>query len=176
MSLSVVSINLLVEEVAVTTPKADRHVAGPIFGRSMTSVRAPRSAVLRKLARVVQSSAAEPVEVVHGSERAVLPPELVEMLSAALRGLESGEQITLVVGSADAAEVLTSQQAADLLNVSRPHVVKLASTGRLAHTRVGNRHRFRREDVLAYADAESIRRDRVLTALQPGGGYTADDF
>lgn len=160
----------------MTTPKVEHQAAGPVFGRSVTSVRAPRAALVRKLARVVTSSAAEPVEVVHGSHRAVLPPELVEMLGEALRGLESGEQLTLVVGSAHADEVLTSQQAADVLNVSRPHVVKLANTGLLPHARVGNRHRFRLGDVLAYADAESARRDKVLAALQPAGGYTADDF
>lgn len=160
----------------MTAPKLEHQAAGPVFGRSVTSVRAPRAALVRKLARVVTSSAAEPVEVVHGSDRAVLPPELVEMLGEALRGLESGEQLTLVVGSAHADEVLTSQQAADVLNVSRPHVVKLANTGLLPHARVGNRHRFRLRDVLAYADAENARRDNVLAALQPAGGYTADDF
>lgn len=160
----------------MATPKIAQFTAGPVFGRSVTSVRAPRDAVLRKLAKVMASSAAAPVEVVHGSARAVLPPELVEMLDAALRGLESGEQLTLVVGSADADQVLTSQQAAELLSVSRPHVVKLANTGTLPHVRVGNRHRFRLGDVLAYAEAESVRRDKILAALQPEGGYTADDF
>ena len=113
----------------MATPKIAQFTAGPVFGRSVTSIRAPRDAVLRKLAKVITSSAAAPVEVVHGSARAVLPPELVEMLDAALRGLESGEQLTLVVGSADADQVLTSQQTAELLSVSRPHVVKLANTG-----------------------------------------------
>lgn len=160
----------------MTTPKIELIADGRGLGRSVTSVRAPRAVLLRKLARVVTSSASEPVELVHGSDRAVLPPELVEMLDTALRGLESGRQLTLIVGSPDADEVLTSQQAADVLNVSRPHVVKLANTGLLPHTRVGNRHRFRLEDVLAYAGAQSARRDKVLTALQPAGGYTAGNF
>jgi excisionase family DNA binding protein len=160
----------------MTLPKRPQPTAGPVFGRTVTSVRAPRTTALRKLLLVVTSADPEPVEVVRGSARAVLPPELLALLHAVLRGLESGEALTLVVGSADPEQVLTSQQVADLLNVSRPHVVKLANTGVLPHVRVGNRHRFRFADVLSYAEAESARRDQVLAALAPEGGYAADDF
>lgn len=156
--------------------RIEQLAAGPVFGRSVTAVRAPRAALLRKLASVMTSAASDPVELVHGADRAVLPPELVEMLGTALRGLASGEPLTLVVGAADPEQVLTSQQTADLLNVSRPHVVKLANSGTLPHLRVGNRHRFRLADVLAYAAAESERRDKALAALQPAGGYATHDF
>nr|WP_246401819.1 helix-turn-helix domain-containing protein [Jiangella mangrovi] len=71
---------------------------------------------------------------------------------------------------------LTSQQAADLLNVSRPHVVKLARTGELPHRMVGNRHRFDLEDVLEYERRQREVRDRALAAIVPEDGYTAEDF
>ena len=72
--------------------------------------------------------------------------------------------------------VISSQEAADLLNVSRPFVVKLADTGQLAHHMVGNRHRFSLVDVLAHAEHMRTERTEALAALAPAGGYTAEDF
>jgi excisionase family DNA binding protein len=72
--------------------------------------------------------------------------------------------------------MLTSQQAADLLNVSRPHVVKLARDGRLRHVRVGNRHRFRLEDVLEFQQDESNRRQELLASMEPDDGFRPDDY
>lgn len=72
--------------------------------------------------------------------------------------------------------VMSSQEAADLLNVSRPFVVKLAKTGRLSHRMVGNRHRFDLADVLAYAEKMRTERSEALAATAPAGGYTAEDF
>ncbi|MEV8375600.1 helix-turn-helix domain-containing protein [Kribbella sp. NPDC056861] len=71
---------------------------------------------------------------------------------------------------------LTSQEAADLLNVSRPYVVKLAREGRIAHRLVGNRHRFLLSDVLAYERGQRLEREQALTALAPDDGYVDGDF
>ncbi|HUO38419.1 MAG TPA: helix-turn-helix domain-containing protein [Mycobacterium sp.] len=56
---------------------------------------------------------------------------------------------------------LTTQQAADLLGVSRPTVVRLIKSGELAAERIGNRHRLVLDDVLSYggpADSASTTR------------------
>ena len=45
---------------------------------------------------------------------------------------------------------LTTQQAADLLHVSRPHVVKLIDTGQLAGHKVGAHRRLYADDVFAF--------------------------
>ncbi len=71
---------------------------------------------------------------------------------------------------------LTSQQAADVLNVSRPHVVKLAKQGVLPHRMMGNRHRFLASDIGDYRQREAARRSKVLAALAAESGYGADDF
>jgi excisionase family DNA binding protein len=71
---------------------------------------------------------------------------------------------------------LTSQEAADLLNVSRPYVVKLAREGRIAHRLVGNRHRFLLYDVQAYEQGQRLEREQALASLAPDDGYADGDF
>jgi excisionase family DNA binding protein len=67
---------------------------------------------------------------------------------------------------------VTSQEAADLLNVSRPYVVKLARDGVLAHHRVGNRHRFTLADVLDYRDQMRTVPEEALAEVASTDGDT----
>jgi excisionase family DNA binding protein len=71
---------------------------------------------------------------------------------------------------------LTTQQAADLLNVSRPHVVKLIKEGKLQAHKVGTHHRIGLHALLAYkrgrdADAHEALSELVAHAQELGLGY-----
>lgn len=117
------------------------------------------------------------VVIGRGDRRVSLPRTLLEGLAAlgkVFEALDRGPSVT-VVADDDQAE-LTSQEAADLLNVSRPYVVKLARDGVLAHHRVGNRHRFMLADVLDYRDQMRVIREKALAEIAPADGYTASDF
>jgi excisionase family DNA binding protein len=60
---------------------------------------------------------------------------------------------------------LTTTEAADLLNVSRPHLVKLLKQGDIPHHKVGSHHRVYRKDVLSYKNEQRERAEDALQAL-----------
>ncbi|MBI4942795.1 MAG: helix-turn-helix domain-containing protein [Actinobacteria bacterium] len=72
-------------------------------------------------------------------------------------------------------EELTSNEAAALLAVSRPHVVKLAKTGALPYRMVGTHHRFKRSDVERYEVVQAARRDALLASVMVDE-YLPGDF
>lgn len=62
-------------------------------------------------------------------------------------------------------ETLTTTEAADLLNVSRPHLVKLLKQGDIPHHKVGSHHRVYRKDVLSYKEEQRQTAEDALQAL-----------
>ncbi|WP_312240597.1 helix-turn-helix domain-containing protein [Pantoea sp.] len=60
---------------------------------------------------------------------------------------------------------MTTQEAADMLNVSRPTLIRLLDNGELPFHRTGNRRKIRFTDVLAYRDRLHADRLKVLDEL-----------
>lgn len=79
-----------------------------------------------------------------------------------MAALHAGKAVTIAPQSM----TLTTQQAADLLGVSRPTVVRLIKSGELAAERIGNRHRLVLDDVLAYREAAGSARTTRLPRAQ----------
>lgn len=77
-----------------------------------------------------------------------------------MAALHAGKAVTIAPQSM----TLTTQQAADLLGVSRPTVVRLIKSGELAAERIGNRHRLVLDDVLAGRPAGSASTTRLPRA------------
>lgn len=102
---------------------------------------------------------AEPGELV--ALQLSLPPFAARLLLDALTALAEGHAVTVVPVPAE----LTTQEAADILNVSRPYLIKLLDERKLPHRRVGNRRKVMLEDVLRFKRRDDQARQSVLDEL-----------
>jgi len=98
-----------------------------------------------------------------------LPRPIYDALVLVAESLASGKGVTVAPES----QMLTTQQAADLLGVSRPTVVRLTDAGELASERHGNRRRIRLGDVLEYR--ERRRRHQYETLAATGVDLNHED-
>ena len=97
-----------------------------------------------------------------GEEETIeLPAGAVSLLQAILEDMASGRAVTIVPQNAE----LTTQQAADFLNVSRPFLVQLLEQKKLPFRMVGTHRRIRFEDVLRYKENTDAERRKVLDQL-----------
>ena len=101
-----------------------------------------------------------------------LPTGAVSLLVHALEAMAAGRGVTLVPEHAE----LTTVQAAQVLNVSHPYLIKLLDGKAIPHRRVGTHRRVRMEDVMAYKSAIDREREEVLDRLtreaqEDGMGY-----
>lgn len=94
-----------------------------------------------------------------------LPPSLGHLLLDLLTHVANGEMVTFVPYGAE----LTTQQAADILNVSRPFLVKLLKSGDIGHHKVGSHRRISVSDLLEYKVRRDQNRSDGLTELQSLG-------
>lgn len=102
----------------------------------------------------------------------VLPPSVARALVDVLTDMAEGRPVS--VASSD--EELTTREAAELLNVSRPHLVKLLEEGEIPFHKVGTHRRVYREDVLEYKarqreEAEEAMQNLTDQAQELGLGY-----
>lgn len=90
-----------------------------------------------------------------------LPPSALRLLKQILDQFEQGNAVALTTVNTE----LTTQQAADLLGVSRPYVVKLLEQGELPFRKVGVRRRLQLHDVLIYKQQQDQHRRQALDEL-----------
>jgi excisionase family DNA binding protein len=104
-------------------------------------------------------------------ETIAIPESVFYVLERVVDVMARGDAITVVpVGKEH-----TTQQAADLLNISRQYLVRLLEGGKIPFTKTGKHRRLRMEDVLAFkAQRDRDRKAALdeLTALsEEFGGY-----
>ena len=102
----------------------------------------------------------------------VLPAGAVQLLGTILTEIARGNSVTAVAVQAE----LTTQQAADLLNVSRPFLIKLLDQGDIPHHKSGSHRRVASKDVLDYKRKTDEHREAVLAELaELGQELDSDD-
>ena len=103
----------------------------------------------------VRSEGAEPERTVK------VPREAFDLFLEILGQMANGNAVTIVPVYAE----LTTQQAADLLNVSRPYLVALLETGKLQFRKVGKHRRVLFAHLAEYKKKDEERRRQVMQEL-----------
>ncbi len=98
-------------------------------------------------------------------EEVVLSPKLAQLFIDVLRFIAQGDAVTLIPVS----KLLTTQQAADILNVSRPHLIKLLRSPDnpegIPFEMVGRHRRIRATDLFEFKRRRDEERERALDEL-----------
>lgn len=117
----------------------------------------------RRLARLLPDDAG-PLRLVTDDSRhqtISFPPGALRVFVEVLAQLGQGRAVTLVPQRAE----LTTQEAADYLNVSRPYVVGLIEQNRLPARKVGTRRRVAFEDLVRFDEQDRATRRAALDEL-----------
>ena len=97
-----------------------------------------------------------------GREESIpIPASLYRLLQDILTNMAQGNAITLVPLQAE----LTTQQAAEILNVSRPFVIQLIETNQLPHRMVGTHRRVLFKDLMEFKRRNQEARMKTLQEL-----------
>jgi len=151
--------------------------------RRMTPIAAPpeQRAQVAALSRAMEGMVQAPTRrapkcqlVGPGGEAVSIPESVFYVLERVAEVLACGDSITVVpVG-----KEVTTQQAAELLNVSRQYLVRLLDEGRIPFRKTGKHRRLRIQDVLAFKEKRDRDRRAGLRELsqvtQDLGGYDAE--
>jgi excisionase family DNA binding protein len=94
-------------------------------------------------------------------EQLTLPAEVFEVLRDVVEAMAHGQAVTI----APVHQRLTTQEAADLLGISRPTLVKLLESGEIPFEQPGRHRRVRLADVFAYRERASVERRAALDRM-----------
>jgi len=107
-----------------------------------------------------------------GGKETELPETVVHVLRQVVHAMARDQAVTVVPVD----KQLTTQQAADMLNVSRPYLIQLLDEGELPYTKTGTHRRIRLDDVLAYRKQRDAKRREALRLLTEEGQATGNYF
>jgi excisionase family DNA binding protein len=90
-----------------------------------------------------------------------IPTKAISILFEILSNMAEGKSITLIPSDA----TISTQHAADMLNVSRPHIVKLLETGVIPFRKVGSHRRIELNDIVQYEKKLKAVKEKNMSIL-----------
>ncbi|ACP22964.1 putative excisionase (plasmid) [Sinorhizobium fredii NGR234] len=143
--------------------------------KTSRAIPAPERSAAARIASLLQAHSKKregAVQVIDADgERLELPNVLAEVMYRAAELLAEGRPVTVLPDE----EMLSTQAAADILNVSRQYLVRLVDSDELPAEKVGSHRRLKAADVAAYKVARDAKRasalDRLTSLSEDVGGY-----
>ena len=138
-------------------------VLSPVQAEGEDAVIARDALVLVRKALAAHRDIHEPVRltVEEDGETVTVPRAAVDLLVAVLANMAAGQGVSLVPAHAE----LTTQQGADLMNVSRPFLVRLLQAGDIEYRLVGTHRRIKAASLLDYMRRDAAQRRKVADEL-----------
>ena len=117
--------------------------------------------LLEKIERTLANATS--VSLLVGSEEVAieLPVAIVQMIQQMVHHMARERTVFLI----PMGPTLTTQEAAEILSVSRPYVIKLLETGKIPFTKVGVQRRIRIDDVLNYRKVRGAEQEAALAEI-----------
>lgn len=138
---------------------ADTSASGPSLPTDDEASLARESS--RLLAACIGSGPTAKLHVIDGNDNIVVPVRALRMLVDILAQMGEGRGVCILPVKAE----LTTQQAADFLNVSRPYLVSMLERNEIKFRKVGKHRRVLLEDILAYKKEAKKRQEAALQEL-----------
>ena len=159
-------------------PVSPRTSSGKKQPRSSEAVPALERTAAARIAALLSPKSAKGrgmLQVVDPKGRRLeLPTTLTDVMYRAAELLAKGRAVAVLPKE----EMLSTQEAADLLNVSRQYLVRLVDAGELAAVKVGSHRRLRVAEIVAFKAARDAKRasalDRLTGLSEEAGGYAID--
>ncbi len=122
----------------------------------------PPEQPLDKLCDLLTVTNSESIAISHSDgEHIVLPRAIFDALRDVVHAMTQGKAVTI----APVHQMLTTQEAAELLGISRPTLVNLLEEGEIPYDRPGRHRRVRLVDVLEYRNLRSKQRRAALDCM-----------
>ena len=101
------------------------------------------------------------IKIQESGEYITIPKKALTLLFSIIHNMAEGKSISIVPSISE----VSTQQAADMLNVSRPHFIKLLETRKIPYKKVGSHRRVLLQDILVYKEQLSKQRESQLDFL-----------
>lgn len=135
----------------------------PIHKMPLESIMAQKQEAdsIRQLEHILSLQGSQAKLVGANGEAIPIPESVYQVLRQVVHAMALGQAISI----APQEQEMTTQQAADFLNVSRPYLIKLLEQGEIPYIKVGTHRRVRSEDLMTYKQQRDTKRSNLLDDL-----------
>mgnify|MGYP006436464495 CR=1 FL=1 len=101
------------------------------------------------------------IKIQETEELITIPKKALSLLSTIIQNMAEGKSVSIVPSNSE----ISTQQAADMLNVSRPHLIKLLEAKKIPFKKVGSHRRILLKDIMEYKKQLAKQRETQLDFL-----------